>query len=888
MARESAPRWLDNCPVSGVDTVRGINYQHCHALLAALEVVLDPNVVGIRVEGTDDVLDLEIHAIAPDSGVEPFVVRGLQMKSRLQPYTWAKGELLDIVRRWASRPVSSRSEFVLLTDGELGPSGRQVQEALRIAADGDLDPIAEFLGLATHDPLVAVAARASIVSEPGTVEAMLHAAEREVRARLPFGPNHPDAPRLAEERVNALFRVISTHSGMPDPDDRMISRDALTAVLGGLSQVTAANRWAGDLGEEYRRLAAAEDVSGVALPVLKAEWRKDPLTLGELAGISGPILLTGRTGSGKSTVARLWRVSAAGDRERVVVCHAEAYMPRQLGRAVADAVGEVVGRDLPSVVGQQVLGDARSTIVIDGVSEVPSEFRRELAMELRNHFAARHGARTVLLGRDESVCASVLPATQASNRLHPAAFGHQERMSIVANFLGKPRSGGTTADGLQGKDVHGASYPGRTSFHHDCERILAQIQHALGEAAGIPMLLQLALELVGGGIPFTDRASLYELTVDRLAARANVADIRIASAALGIVFARLLDEGRRYANPLEWARLVSEATTTLESLGVVTEPNEVREAIERSGLVNAVVTGIGQSRLRVPLHDSFADYLAARAHAEGLVSLPATLVENDENRVLFSAQMSELSDEESLAVAAQLPFTLVRLSESDNREIDDHAPDLVAALLCAVLPDLEPTRVIMWRDHGRIVVRVGAPETRWVPPPEVPDLFAGLTAIAEPTDGPLVMTVRLWRLILKRRLRGAPRPRPRSPRSRSEGRDQLAAHCNAAAVAIERMIGEVAPAVATDRLARVIGPMGMTGVVHKRQAEERAGWVVRYQRTATVDIEPADTDAGPAPEMATDLPHTGDIEFLLSTSPEQTAAKRIIAAINELTAPNWL
>ena len=40
--------------VSGVDTVRGINYQHCHALLVALDVAADAALVGIRVEGTED------------------------------------------------------------------------------------------------------------------------------------------------------------------------------------------------------------------------------------------------------------------------------------------------------------------------------------------------------------------------------------------------------------------------------------------------------------------------------------------------------------------------------------------------------------------------------------------------------------------------------------------------------------------------------------------------------------------------------------------------------------------------------------------------------------------------------------------------------------------
>ena len=884
--------------MSGVDTVRGINYQHCHALLAALDVAADPSLVGIRVEGTDDVLDLEVHAAAPGLGAgagQTVVVRGLQMKSRLQGYTWAKGELLAIVRRWAGRPVSATSEFALLTDGELGPSGQAVAEALEAAGGGDMGPLAEFLGVSASDPLCAVAAKATIVSEPGTVEALLLAAEREVRARLPGGPEHPDAANEAEHRVNALFLLISKRSGLPDPDERTISREELLDVLGGVSQLSAVDRWAEDLGAEYAAAAASEVVGSIVVPSLRAGWKEESLSIGDLAGTPGPILLTGRTGSGKSTVGRLWRVSAGAAGERVVVCHAEAYVPQRLDRAVADAVGDIVGRDLPRVVGRQVLGDPGTTLVIDGVSEVPPQFRLELAKELRYHLAGGHGARVVLLGRDESVCANTLPATQTSTRLYPQAFGHAERLELTAKVLTET-GGAQETDDLEGSEIGGSSsevragQPGE-SFDQECRVALAQVEYALGDAAGNPMLLRLALELVADGTEFTDRASVYELTVNRMAARTNAGDIRIASAALGIVFARLLDEGRRYANPLEWARLFNQAGAVLEGVGAVTAPGEVREAIERSGLVSVLVTGIGQTRLRVPVHDSFADYFAARAHADGLVSMPDTLVDNDENRVLLSAQMSMLSDADCLAVAAQLPFTLVRLSESDHGPVDDGTPRFVAALLDAVLPDTEPTRVTMWLDENRPVAQAGTADIGWVAPSDAPGLFAGTTAVGEPTDGPVVIAVRLWRLILNQRLQGKSRLRSRSPQSREEGRDQLAAHSEETVASGERIISEISSPTAAGRLARTAGPQGMTGVVYQRQSREMRpdGWPVRYRRTPGTDLvaAAADDDA-PAEVTADEYTHSGDVESLLSTSPEKTAAKQIADAINKLTRNHWL
>ena len=177
------------------------------------------------------------------------MVRGLQMKSRMRPYTWAQSELLGIVRRWAGRPLATTSEFALLTDGELGPTGRAVVDALEAARSGDVGPICAFLAVSPADPLCAVAAKAQIVSEPGTVEGLLLAAEREVRARLSAGPLHPDAERDAQGRVNELFVLISKRAGLSDPEQRFISRDELLDVLGGVSHLSAADLWVSTTAE---------------------------------------------------------------------------------------------------------------------------------------------------------------------------------------------------------------------------------------------------------------------------------------------------------------------------------------------------------------------------------------------------------------------------------------------------------------------------------------------------------------------------------------------------------------------------------------------------------------------------------------------------------------
>lgn len=879
--------------MSGVDTVRGINYQHCQAILIALDVAADDSVLGIRVEGAVDALDLEVIADAA-GGAGPFVVRGLQMKSRLQPHTWARAELLAIVHRWAELPVSADSEFSMLTDGALGPSGYAVAAALDEARDGSYDAVAELLGVDVADPLCAVMGRARIVSEPGSVEALLLSAEMEVKALLETGPTHPDAEKDAADRVNELFRVISTRSGLPDLDARFISRDEIVAIVGDIARLAEADRWTGSLAAEYLTAVESEQIEDLVVPTLSASWQSTPIRLEDLALVSGPLLMTGRTGSGKSTLSRLWRRGAACAGGKVVVCHAEAYLAQRLDRLVADAVGTAVGRTLSRRVGRQVLGDPSVTVILDGVSELPRQVRSELAEDLRTHLAGAHGARVVGVGRDEGVGATVFPASVTLQRLYPRAFGRPERLTLTAKVLGESEtgvSGPVTVDGGGPAAMAGSGDGDIEDYSPRCYEALAQVEHALGDAAGNPMLLELALQLVAGGVPFTDRASVYELTVARMSDRANGGDVRLAVAVLGVVFAELLNEGRRYANPLEWERMIARAAVFLEERGVATDVAAIREGVARSGLVNAVITGIGNTTLRVPIHDSFADYFAARAHADGLVLLPETLLENDENRLWFSSQMRMLNDSDVLAVAKQLPFSLVRVSESDHNTISEQAPGIVAALLNAVLPDESDVEVTMWRAaNGKTMAQAGTGATTWVDLTQAPAMFAGPTVMAEDGDGPTAIAVRLWRLILKQRLRRDHRLRPREPRSRQEACDQLSTHCREVITAMTTVLAEVAPPGTVNRLQETIGPLGMTGVVYERQprALGPGWWPVRYRRTEAIDLLAAPDSSPPPAERTGEYSAWTDVVSLISTSPELTAAKAAGEAVTKLTRNHWL
>lgn len=852
--------------MGGVDALSGFNYQHCHGVLTALEVAADSALAGIRVEGVEDVVDLEVHVASGDGDTR--VSRGIQVKSRSAPYKWSKVDLLKVLRRWASLPASIGSEFVFMTDGELGPSACEVVRALESARGGDNHLLAAMLEVEVTDPICEIAGRARVVVEPWTYEARLYEAQAEVRALLESGPNSPDSEQEANNRINGLWRLITTRSGLKRAEERFISREEILEVIGGLRYLPPGDRWAHSLVAEYIKDAVNESVEKVVVPRVRASWSESDLQVDDLRAHDGHLVLAGRTGTGKSTLARLWRVQAAASGSSAIVCHAEGYLARGLDRSVADAVGDVVGRDLSRVVGRHVLGDPQSTIIIDGVSEVPAATRAELAEELRGHLAGGRSARFVLVGRDESICALTFPASESIQRVHPQAFGPDERLELTTCVLaGLPSTGMTE------------------------RAALARAEHAIGDAAGNPLLLRLALELVASGVDFSDRAEVYQLTVGRMAEGSNAGDVFTASVVLGIIFAKLLNEGKRYANPLEWARLFREAVNELLSEGVAADSAAIEEAVERTGLVNAVVKSAGHRGVRVPVHDSFSDYFAGFAHSEGLVSLPDLLADGDENRVLFASQMRAFSTDQLLLIAEQLPFTMVRLSEADSRPLNSESPRLVAAILKRVLSDVEPIGITMWRDgEDRPLAQVGTSHMGWVETTSAPGIFDGLTIVGDVNDSPVTLAVGLWRLILQQRLRRPEWLRPRSPISQEEGCEQLEVHFTQTCAEGEGLLQLVAPRAATVRLTRMVGPLGGTGVVYPREngGSRPSRWPVTYRSTACTSFSPApdhEIDSGASRQ---DHGSSSTVEYIMSISPERTAAKHITDAINKLTRSHWL
>lgn len=846
--------------MSGVDTYRGIAYQHAQAVLSALDVLESNLFAAVRVEGTNDVIDIEL---LDESGR---VAVGKQAKVRSDAYAWSKADLIGLLRRWADVDAPDNATFQFVTDGRLGPSAEVVRDALAEAAAGRCDTLSELLGADAHSIVVHRAARATVVQDPGGTGALLARAERQMTTLLPAARSAADALEQARTAIDALFRLLLDRACRPEAEARVVSRDEICDAVGIPRSAAALMPWKGEVRDRYLAAACVDELAGtvparvrLVEPATEPGDTGVPLAQALLRDEVGSAVVAGPTGAGKSTAARELRAAAAADGRVVVVAHAETYLPGRLDALAADALADVLGHDVPTLTGRQVLAERGASLVIDGVSEVPAPVRAALAEDLRVVVATGIGARVVLLGRELGAVREVLPASSAPTWFHMHPFDRERRQALVAMVLG----------------------PG--ADEHALRVVLAQAEEALGDAGGNPMLLEMAVGLIESGVRFGDRAALYAAFLDRLAAKTGTPGMGVASVMLGVCFARLLDGGRRYADPYTWRRLLVEATEAQAPVIGAVDADAIETVGRRSGLV----VRLGHTETVAAVHDSFADYLAGLALARGAAPFPGDVQPGDEERLVFAAQIGGIDRAFADAVARRLPFALPRFAPLDTRHLGDDAPDEISSVLSAVAPPGTPTGVALWRTpDGRVVAFSRAGIDR----PWLSDHEGRAALVAGPwvvgTGGPVDLAVRLWRqqilAVLQPRVASG-RPRPRTA---AEARDAVAAHAAEVAVEVRRLLSAAVPSEHVADLAAELGPAGVTAQLYPapdHPVQSRGDWVVAYTHTDGIDVSFTD---GPAPN--TGHLARGTLDSMIGTSVDAQAAHRIRDAVNRLTGGRWL
>lgn len=766
--------------MAGTDTFRGIGYQQAQAVHLALDIVEAGLGHSLRVEGMDDIVDLEV--LEADGRR----LRALQAKTRTGT-PWTPALVIGIFDKWLEGDDDG-AMFTFVTDSVLGPGAQKFVDALDASRDGNTQGLINLVGAEKAGRL-----RNSFVRvAPDTVGSLLASADRRAAAFVDPLIRSAGVSEAAMQTVNTLFRVLTERAGLKDPAERIVSEAELREIVGGLAGQPPDSRWPGDLvGDHFDAvLKFPPDLVDLSVRRLEAGAKSAPAFV---IGEDCPATLSGATGTGKSSVTRLLQDHAARAGRTVILARAETYIAGRLDALAADSLGFTIGRALPPSTGRQILADSAVTLVIDGASEIPDDTARSLASDLRVLLSRPGMAKIIVVGRSTAALRSLLPSGVRYAEYGVEPLGRDRADEIVCRLLGEAHS------------------------EHARRTVLQRADHQLGDGARNPILLTLYVRsLAQSGTAELNRSEVYATFVDELAARAAGTASGALLAVLEETFAHLISQQRRYSDAYEWIQLtdaIADAHPELNVSGL-----EVREFASRSGITNV----LNQSGTVIPFHDSIADYLAARAPSQGMIDLPSRLLTSDEQWVKFATeQRQSMAMEMASLIVRDIPFVAFAASINDKPALSVSEVAASTSALLQVLLDTDLSVMFRELPDGRraAMTRTGRS-----------------TVVLDPDDGPLAAAVRLWRLDLRGRLKPPPSSRVQRPTDADAARAAVQLVAKERQRAIRDCIA-LFPGMQSRALTDEIGPTG----VHARvgDAVDNFGardWTLTYWPAPDVHV----------------------------------------------------
>jgi hypothetical protein len=865
--------------VAGVDTIRGIGFQQACALDDAVDLVLDPEAAQLRVEGAEDVVDYE--TVAADGRR----LRVRQAKTRQEPGTWSAGDLAPMLRAWAELGNAYGAEFAFVTDGQLGESGvalRRLLEAARAGAtQTELDAMAEAIPRVKIDlPAVSLLRRAELITRAGTVGSVLERLELRVLRLIERG--RVATAHDATAVVDRLFRLLFEVGGKRLPWQREVTKQQILDVLGLTDQqVTGGGAWDGQTRDAYQGQLLTRptrpdilvlDVLQVGAGPRVLQLGDEPLAAGTAAAQPPEVLLEARqsllvgpTGTGKTTCLDTLCEQAASRGGVPVLLRADGHLPGILPRRVHEAVAGVLGQRLTAVGVERLLADPGLLLLIDGVSEVDPDTRGALAHDLQT-LAAQRAVRVIGTGRDLAAVRSVVP-----------------------------QAGNTAAFALVGLSPADRRAIARARTRGDAEKTVAQIEGTLGDAVDNPLLFGMAITVGGeqaGAIQ--SRPQVYREFLAGLGARARLVDTDVTLAALGMAWSELLAGSRRATDGYEWRQLLAGALERLDGIGAfaghATTAGQVLTEAQAMGLLVRPDLDAGL----VPLHDSFADYLAGVAVARGWVELPGPLVPAQDEQVLFAVEIAGLSDALTERLVAENPLLacrVVAMPEAEGAGLDaEHVAGLLATLVAGgVLPTLAGRGGVRVLDTDEVVgvVLIDGPPGP-VELPEFDQLVAENPSWLFPSGtGSLAVALNIWASAVRAALQPTRRLPPRLvPTDPAVVVNELVEHELACAELLTTTVKRILPSPAVgDRVLSVVD-RGLVAVVEDPQPGPygRLEVPVAYRRGGgqTLVVRDGDPRVDKA-QLSTD----GDADQLLHRHPIRETAKVVLDTLEALTAKRW-
>ena len=856
----------DNAEVSGWGNIAGIAYQQAHAVLACLEMLEseDGRVVSVKVESGQDVFDLELCDSSGD------IVASRQIKNRSLDRTWTPSDVYPLVRRWATSAHPAAARFELRLGGRAGPAVEKLIEAIRASERGDPSQLLEQSDGSLDVAAVNAARFVDVIIDPTPTVALLTAGTQQALSFLPGVRTGSDAIAEADAAMGRLYRLVMQRAAAPAESDRVVTRSDVLEML-GLTETDLGGRWDDSAKANYVESVAGHvteatvdiDLRRQLTPIERAVGlgEREAPALSELLETRDHVLLSGQSGSGKSTAAKTLRTLAAHAGRVTVLVNSEAYIPGRLSYLLCNALSVVTGSSTPLAVGRGVLTEPAAIVVFDGVSELPAPQRAALAAELAPYASDAQSCVVVLIGRDAAILNSVLPHHVFKSAFVLRGIKSDQRDELVADVLG---SLGVTDTAT-------------------IRSISAKAGYSLKAAANVPYLLRMAAELIWRGFDIHGRAQMYTVFTQDIALRKGLVDLQFCLLVLGMAFSELLDQGHRQCDQFDWRQLLDHATRALQThhidISVAT--------VERAAVQGGLVAYEEYDQIVRPVHDSLADYLAALALHKGVSALPPTIGENDALRLRFMAELSGVDESISELATRCIPLSVVELSKFDERPMDLETPSLAARYLQNLLDDTtlgQPTVQIATASDGRSFGFFDAREVSEIIEPEQIYTMGSQYGMAEVRGGPLAVAVTLWKAKLDDLLK-QDEPGWRIPTTAPAAIDALTRHRDQTLQALQQLVSSAFPIPCREALLNIARPDPLEIIIPAVMSYTEPRWPMHFRPAQTWRVEVGNFDEW---SRGGDRTGWGSVDSVLRLSPRDTAKSCLRNAVNELAENPWL
>lgn len=852
--------------MAGVDTVRGIAFQHAYAIHLALDAVESLDAQALTIEGSADVVDVEVvRRASPTRSI-------YQIKARREPYTWPPGELAEIVHAWVAAGGGVNAPLCFVSDGPASPdTANKLKPALERARSGTLseDDRDYLRGLGIDD---ALAAHVQLATRSESTGPLLAMAENRLRRLLGLaGPVGPDDP---ERAVDRLFRLFAVEGGNARIERRTFSRSDLAEALGlDLAVIDVGDEWTVSVAEEYRaaiaagrsphalvELAALLDPTAttpaLALVVTPDAARggvQEPaVALIDLARGAG---LCGAAGTGKTTTARQMAEHAARAGHTAVVVAVGGYRRGDLHRRVRRTLEGALARPLVPSAATAAVAQPDSTLILDGLTGLSSEQLDALADDVRDVLERVPELRTIVADRDRAFARRFELATYTLSPL-----GSDERLTVAAGLVDNPAA------------------------------VVADLEHRLGDVVDNPLLFVMALALTRVGMAANGRAAIFDGFIKGLRERTTATTVDDSDmAALRLATVALTGEERFAADRYWWLATLAEALDQLRAAGIYEVGARTAEAVFLRLLETGLLFEDDLAASVSLLHDAFRDYLTSVALARGEADLPRPVSAEWEQACELLAEQGGLTPDHCRALAADNPVATTRVARFDTHWADPSLTGELARTLAAAHLGDPPCGV----DFGVVIVRAADRIYALVAPGEedTERTVAEASALAEvspavvalrPDASSLALGAALWREFLKQMTAAEPPALHRPvPTSRAELAEAVARQFREQQQELVSLATRLVPTLA-DRVVDAIGWSGFRAHVGEQETttplpgQQMTYHPIQYSlggKDVVIDVSD-DPDAGYGARATA--------EWFVEQTPRSVALKALVDELHDL------